>query len=47
MRQQIDAVRQGRAPLGVKSEDAGEGVIELEVINESIGLTRSQTEVAA
>jgi 5,5'-dehydrodivanillate O-demethylase len=47
MRQQIDAVKQGKAPLGVKPADAGEKVIELDVINERIGLTRAQTEIAA
>jgi 5,5'-dehydrodivanillate O-demethylase len=47
MRQQIDAVKQGKPPLGVKPADGGEGIIELDVINERIGLARSQTEVAA
>ena len=47
MRQQIDLVKQGKTPLGVKPADAGEAVIELDVINERIGLARSQTEVAA
>jgi len=47
MRQQIDAVRQGKAPLGVKPADAGDKVIELDVINERIGLHQSQTEAAA
>ena len=47
MRQQIDAVRQGKAPLGVKPAGAGDKVIELDVINERIGLHQSQTEAAA
>jgi 5,5'-dehydrodivanillate O-demethylase len=47
MRQQIDAVRQGKAPLGVKQAASGDKVIELDVINERIGLHQSQTEAAA
>lgn len=47
MRQQIDAVQQGQAPLGVKPAGAGEKVIELDVLNERIGLAQSQTEAAA
>jgi 5,5'-dehydrodivanillate O-demethylase len=42
--EQIETVRNGGAPLGVRSGDAGEEVIELEVINERIGLARPQTE---
>ena len=46
MREQIEAVRDGRAPLGVRPAEAAERVIELEVINERIGLKRAQTEAA-
>ena len=46
MRQQMDAVRDGQVPLGVKSAGDGEQVIELDVINERIGLARPQTEAA-
>jgi len=46
MRQQMDAVRDGQMPLGVKSAGDGEQVIELDVINERIGLARPQTEAA-
>lgn len=47
MRQQIEAVQQGKMPLGAKPADAGEKIIELDVINERIGLAQSQTEAAA
>jgi 5,5'-dehydrodivanillate O-demethylase oxygenase subunit len=47
LQQQIEAVRKGRIPLGVKSASEGEKLIELDVINERIGLARPQTEAAA
>lgn len=47
MRQQIDAVQQGKEPLGIQPAGSGEKVIELDVINERIGLVQSQTEAAA
>lgn len=47
MRQQIDTVREGGVPLGVKPAREEKAVIELEVINERIGLTRPQKEIAA
>lgn len=46
MRQQIDAVREGRLPLGVKPAGSGDRLIELDVINERIGLTKPQREAA-
>jgi 5,5'-dehydrodivanillate O-demethylase len=45
--EQIETVRQGGVPLGVRNDGDGNGVIELEVINERIGLTRPQTEMVA
>jgi 5,5'-dehydrodivanillate O-demethylase len=47
LRQQIEAVQAGQAPLGVKPEGAGEPMIELEVNNERIGLMQPQREAVA
>lgn len=44
--EQIETVQGGGTPLGVNTGGRGDEIIELEVINERIGLTRPQTEVA-
>ena len=44
LREQIEAVQRGAPPLGTLVAGAHAGVIELEVINERIGLPRPQTE---
>jgi 5,5'-dehydrodivanillate O-demethylase len=45
--EQIETVAEGGTPLGIESADSGGAVIELEVINERIGLGEPQTEAAA
>jgi 5,5'-dehydrodivanillate O-demethylase len=45
--EQIETVAKGGTPLGVTPAGRGAPVIELEVINERIGLARPQTEAAA
>jgi 5,5'-dehydrodivanillate O-demethylase len=47
MRQQIEAVQAGKAPLGIEPAGSNQRVIELDVINERIGLAQPQTEAAA
>ncbi|MDH3239691.1 MAG: Rieske 2Fe-2S domain-containing protein [Alphaproteobacteria bacterium] len=47
LREQIDIVAAGGAPLNVVPADQGKPIIELEVINERIGLTRPETRPAA
>lgn len=44
--EQIETVQGGGTPLGVNAGGGGDEIIELEVINERIGLTQPQTEVA-
>ncbi len=44
---QIATVAEGGTPLGIEAADTGGTVIELEVINERIGLGEPQTEAAA
>jgi len=43
--EQIETVAEGGAPLGVNADGADDEVIELEVINQRIGLTRPRTEI--
>lgn len=45
--EQIEIVRQGGVPLGVSADGGAGGIIELEVINQRIGLARPQTEPVA
>ncbi len=45
--EQIEIVRQGGVPLGVSADGGEGGIIELEVINQRIGLARPQTELVA
>jgi 5,5'-dehydrodivanillate O-demethylase len=47
LRDQIDIVANGGAPMNVVPADQGKPIIELEVINERIGLTRPETRPAA
>ena len=47
LREQIDKVHNGGTPLGVRPAAEDARLIELEVINERIGLAHPQTEVAA